>query len=209
VLKLFVPLLPFRLLVVGNDCVNSSFALGALLLGPKELNGDSLAEGVEVLIEEEFFELLVDVGELVDQYSPEDGLVLPGLEVVLVVVEDLGELVLEGVVQLLGLQGDYLNRRADHFVLLGLVVPANQRHLLDHLEELLEHVDRVEQHLEALSLLYSGVLHFIVSVFGGTTLYDEPVVGLDEFAVEPFVLGNLVLQVLLNHLEPVLAVDED
>lgn len=90
-------------------------------------------------------------------------------------VEDFGEAALEVAVQLLGLQSDDLDGTADHGVVAGLVVASQEGHLLDDLEQQLEHVDAVEKTLQSLALVEEAGLGTGVLVAGDAAPDDEAV----------------------------------
>lgn len=190
-----MPLLTFRIFVVRDDSLHDLLALFTLLPDPKQFHSDSLAKGIEVLIQEQLLHLLVDLCELIDQYPSEDDLILLALDKCERVIEHLAEVELESPIQLLRLQCDDLNSRANDRVILGLVVPPNQRHLLDHLEELPQHIDRVKQHLECLLFVDNQCLAFVVGLLGGAALDDEAVVRLQKLSVEPVVLSQAMFKV--------------
>lgn len=113
-------------------------------------------------------------------------------------IEHLAEVELESPIQLLRLKCDDLNSRTNDRVILGLIVPPNQRHLLDYLEELPQHIDRVKQHLECLLFVNRHGLAFVVGLLGGAALDDKAVVRLQKLSVDPIVLSQPMFEVGLD-----------
>lgn len=119
-------------------------------------------------------------------------------------IEHLAEIELESPIQLLRLECDDLNSRTNDRVILRLVVPPNQRHLLDYLEKLPQHIDRVKQHLECLLFVNSHSLAFVVGLLRGAALDDKAVVRLQKLSVDPIVLSQPMFEVGLDYLIPTL-----
>ena len=104
-----MPLLPLRVFVVRDDRLHDLLAFLALLPDPKQLHSDSLAQWIEVLIQEQLLHLLVDVCQLVHKDASEDDFIILVLDVGERVIEYLAEVELESTIQFLSLEGDDLD----------------------------------------------------------------------------------------------------
>lgn len=102
-------LLTFRIFVVRDDSLHDFLTFLGLLPNPKQFHTYSLTKWIEVLIQEQLLHFLVDLCELIHQYSSEDDLILLALDIRERVIQYLAEVELESPIKLLRLQCNDLN----------------------------------------------------------------------------------------------------
>lgn len=104
------------------------------------------------------------------------------------------------------MKGDYLDCTADDCVIGRFVVTAKEGHLLNDLEKVLEHVNRVEESLHGFTFTAIATFGKGVLITRSAASNDEPIIGFYELCIQPLILANSKFKVFFNELEPVLTI---
>lgn len=110
--------------MIINNPQNSFLTLCRLLFSTEEFYTDAFTEWVEVLVEEDFFHLLVYGGQLITQDGFHDKLVGFGWDVEFWVLDHMGEDLTEGDVDFLSMDGDGIDEKGDDLLIFWFIITA-------------------------------------------------------------------------------------